>query len=158
VPVSALQSELAGWPIKLLQWFFVLMYLSAVKSKLSASGLDWANGYTLQYFLARDGVRWGSPLAVWLAQFHTFILLCQVGILLFQGTFALAVIFPKLRWLYVPAGLLLHIGIFLTLTAPFFTWMALYAVFIPWSKAVRLIGDHLGASGRLHTTASQDWP
>ena len=48
VPVIALQSEFAGWPIKLLQWFFVLMYLSAVWSKLSVTGLDWANGYTLQ--------------------------------------------------------------------------------------------------------------
>ena len=103
-------------------------------------------------------MRWGNPFAVWLSQFHTFILLCQVGILLFQGTFALAVIFPKLRWLYVPAGLLLHIGIRLTLGPPFYTWIGLYAVFIPWSQAVRWIRDRLRASGRLHMTASQDRP
>lgn len=33
-------SAFAGWPIKMIQWFFVLMYLSAVRSKLFASGLD----------------------------------------------------------------------------------------------------------------------
>jgi hypothetical protein len=154
----AVQSEFAGWPIKLLQWFFVLMYLSAVWSKLSASGLDWANGYTLQYFLARNGLRWGNTLGVWLSQFHTFILLSQIGILLFQATFALAVIFPKLRWIYVPAGLLLHIGIYLTLKAPFFSWIALYAVFIPWSEAVRRILVHLKASGRSPMAVSRDRP
>ena len=139
-------SSFAGWPLKLIQWFFVLMYASAVWSKLSASGLDWANGYTLQYFLARDGLRWDSPLAVWLSQHHILILLSQYGVLLFQATFALAVIFPKLRWIYVPAGLCLHIGIYLTLTAPFFQWIALYAVFIPWSEALQRLrarSDHM---------------
>ena len=104
----------------------------------SAFGLDWANGFTLQYYLARDGLRWDSPLAYWLSQHHVLILLAQYGVLLFQATFALAVIFPKLRWIYVPAGLCLHIGIYVTLTAPFFQWIALYAVFIPWAEALRL--------------------
>jgi hypothetical protein len=137
-------SEFAGWPLKLLQWFFVLMYASAVWSKLSASGLDWANGFTLQYYLARDGLRWDSPLSLWFSQHHSLILLAQYGVLLFQATFALAVIFPKLRWIYVPAGLCLHVGIYLTLTAPFFQWIALYAVFIPWSEALHLVRARLG--------------
>ncbi|MEM7025933.1 MAG: hypothetical protein AAF637_25635 [Pseudomonadota bacterium] len=132
-------SEFAGWPLKLLQWFFVLMYASAVWSKLSASGFDWANGYTLQYVLARDGLRWESPLGYWLSQHHVIVVLAQYGVLVFQATFALAVIFPKLRWIYVPAGLCLHITIYLTLTAPFFQWIVLYAVFIPWLRALELI-------------------
>jgi uncharacterized membrane protein YphA (DoxX/SURF4 family) len=132
-------SEFAAWPIKLIQWFFVLMYASAVWSKLGAGGLDWANGFTLQYYLAREGLRWESPLALWLSHHHIPILLAQYGVLLFQATFALPVIFPKLRWIYVPAGLCLHTGIFLTLKAPFFTWMALYTVFIPWTEVLRLL-------------------
>ncbi|MGH6913013.1 MAG: HTTM domain-containing protein, partial [Geminicoccales bacterium] len=131
-------SEFAAWPIKLLMWFFVLMYASAVWNKLAASGLDWANGYTLQYVLARDGLRWDSPLGYWLSHHHVLVLLTQYAVLLFQATFALAVIFPKLRWIYVPVGLGFHIAIFLTLTAPFFQWIALYAVFIPWAEALRL--------------------
>jgi uncharacterized membrane protein YphA (DoxX/SURF4 family) len=137
-------SAFAGWPIKLLVWFFVLMYASAEWSKLTNGGLDWANGFTLQYYLARDGLRWDSPLAYWLSQHHILILLAQYGVLLFQATFALAVIFPRLRWLYVPAGLCLHIGIYLTLKAPFFQWIALYAVFIPWTEALRLLRARSG--------------
>ncbi|HEX6145037.1 MAG TPA: hypothetical protein VFZ01_20145 [Geminicoccaceae bacterium] len=99
---------LARWPLKLLQWFFALMYISAVASKLSAAGLDWANGFTLQYYLARDGLRWGSELAVLMSRHHDLIMIGQIGVLLFQATFSLAVLFPVLRWVYVPAGLTMH--------------------------------------------------
>ncbi|MGH6920373.1 MAG: hypothetical protein ACREJ0_22030, partial [Geminicoccaceae bacterium] len=54
-----------------------------------------------------------------------------------------AVIFPKLRWFYVPGGLFLHIFIFLTMRAPFFQWIALYAVFIPWSEVLQLLRTRL---------------
>jgi len=138
------RSEFAGWPIKLIQWFFVLMYASAVWSKLSESGLDWANGFTLQWYLARDGLRKDSPFSYWLSQHHVLVLFGQYGVLLFQATFALPVIFRKLRWIYVPAGLFLHTFILITLAAPFFQWIALYAVFIPWSEALRLARGRWG--------------
>lgn len=141
------ESEFAGWPLKLIQWFFVLMYLSAVWHKLSISGLDWANGYTLQYYLARDALRWDNPIGLMLSAHHTIVQLGQYGVLLFQATFALPVIVPKLRWLYVPAGLILHIVIWITLLAPFPQWIALYAVFIPWTAALRRARERV--SGRL---------
>jgi hypothetical protein len=131
------ESEFAGWPIRLLQWFFVLMYMSAVWSKLWEG--DWPNGFTLQYYLIHDGLRWDSPLALWLSQFHTLIWLGQLLVVTFQATFALAVVFPILRWVYVPAGLMLHTFIYLSLKAPFFSWMALYSVFIPWRDALWLV-------------------
>jgi hypothetical protein len=133
------KSEFAGWPIKLIGWFFVLMYLSAVRGKLSHGGLDWANGFTLQYALARDGLRWDSPLALWLSQFHLPVMALQFAVLAFQGTFAVAMIFPKSRWFYVPAGLMFHIGIYLTLRAPFVQWIALYVVFVPWTAALKCL-------------------
>lgn len=139
-------SPFARWPLLVLQWFFVLMYLSAVFMKMSASGHDWMNGFTLQYYLLQDGLRWDSPLALWLAQYHELIVLAQYFVIGFQATFALAVIFPKLRWLYVPAGLALHGGIYLTLTAPFFQWIILYAVFIPWAEAARRVRGWLAGS------------
>jgi hypothetical protein len=131
------KSEFAGWPIKLIGWFFVLMYLSAVRSKLSHAGLDWANGFTLQYALARDGLRWGNPLGLWLSQFHLPVMALQFVVLAFQSTFAVAMIFPKSRWFYVPVGLMFHIGIYLTLKAPFYQWIALYVVFVPWTAALK---------------------
>lgn len=132
-------SSYARWPILTVQWFFVMMYFSAVYSKAINSDFGWANGYTLQYFLIMDGLRWDRPLSLWLAQFHTLVLLSQWAVLAFQATFALAVLFPRMKWIYVPAGLAFHIGILVTLSAPFYQWIALYAVFIPWSDAFALL-------------------
>jgi hypothetical protein len=130
------RSPFAGWPIRLLQCFFPLMYLSAVSCKLTTGGFDWANGYTLQYYLIQDAMRNGSELSLYIAQFHYPILLLQYVILLFQATFFLVVFFPKLRWIFLPIGLCFHIGIYLTLGAPFPQWIALYAIYIPWSTLI----------------------
>jgi hypothetical protein len=137
------QSDFARWPLLLVQWVFVLMYLSAVISKTLNGGGEWGNGFTLQYYLIQDGIRWDRPLALWLAQHHSLILLLQWFVLLFQATFVLAVQFPRLRWIYVPMGLGLHIGIYLTLAAPFFQWIVLYAVFIPWSRLLPLLRERV---------------
>ena len=57
----------------------------------------------------------------------------------FQVTLALAVIFPRLRWIYVPLGLGFHAGNWILLNAPFPEWMALYAVFIPWQRVFTMV-------------------
>jgi Vitamin K-dependent gamma-carboxylase len=142
-------SRFATWPILTLQWIFVLMYLSAVLHKLVFTGTDWLNGFTLQAKLIQDGLRWDSPLALLAAEHHTLVYALQVFTIRFQGTFALAVLFPKLRWIYVPLGLAFHIGILLTLTAPFYEWMALYVIFIPWSQAFHFASRCLGQRGQV---------
>jgi predicted DCC family thiol-disulfide oxidoreductase YuxK len=74
------QSVLAWWPLLLTQWLFALVYFSAALSKLKASGFDWANGYTLQYYLLQDGVRWGSDTGVWLSSQHTLVKFMSVDV------------------------------------------------------------------------------
>ena len=134
-PLSV-RSSFAGWPLKLVRWLFVFFYLSAVYSKLTHAGLDWANGYTLQWYLARAGSADGYSLGVWLAHHHVLVRLGQIGVLLFQASFVVCVIFPRARWVYVPAGLFLHTLIYFTLGAPFFSSISLSTVFVPWSAAV----------------------
>jgi hypothetical protein len=145
------ESAFARWPILTIQWIFVLMYLSAVLSKLVFFGPNWLNGFTLQGYLIRDGIRWDSPLALWVAQHHLLVLALQYMTIWFQATFVLAVIFPKLRWIYVPVGLAFHVGILLTLRADFYQWIALYVVFIPWSQVLQLAARYFAAHGLLTT-------
>ena len=135
---SSTHSPYAYWPILLLQVFFALMYFSAVVWK-HESGLGWANGFTLQAYLVQDGIRHDSSIALWLSQFHYFIYFVQLIVVTFQATFFLIIFFPKLRWIYIPLGLVLHIAILLTLTAPFYQWIALYFGFIPWSNLREII-------------------
>lgn len=132
-------SRFAGWPLRLMQWIVALIYLSAAYSKLR-HGVDWMNGYTLQYYLIQDGLRWDSDLSLWLGTQHVPARLLSWGTVLLEGTFFLAVLFPALRWFYLPSGAAMHIGIQLTMRAPFMRWLALYGAFIPWSDALARIG------------------
>ena len=66
----------------------------------------------------------------------------SVFTMIFEGTFWAAIVVPRTAWLYVSAGIALHLGIFVAQRAPFFTFMALYVVFLPqlredarWLKA-----------------------
>lgn len=133
-------SPYAGWPLRLIQWILALIYLSAAYAKLRDGGLDWANGYTLRYYLVQDGLRWGSDLALWFGSQHLMAQILSWLTLLVEGTFFLAVLFPPLAWFYLPAAAGLHLGIELTLRAPFLPWVALYSAFIPWSRAARKVG------------------
>ena len=134
------EGPMAGWAIRAVQWLFVLIYLSAVLSKLVFNGgLDWLNGYTLQYVLIQDSLRKGTLLGLWFSQYHVLILISQYLVVIFQATFALAVLFPRLLWIYVPLGLGFHIGNIFLLNAPFPQWIALYAVFIPWRQLFQLV-------------------
>ncbi len=132
----------AAWALKFIMAFFALMYLSAVHSKIMRDG-TWLNGFTLQWYLAKDGILHDSPLAVWLSTKHALILTIQYVVYFFQSTFWLAVIFPRLRWFYVPVGLAFHFGIYFTLRAPFFYWIVLYAAFIPWRHVVLMLSERI---------------
>jgi predicted DCC family thiol-disulfide oxidoreductase YuxK/uncharacterized membrane protein YphA (DoxX/SURF4 family) len=135
-------SAFARWPLLLVKWLFVLVYFSAMLSKvLSGGGLAaWTNGYTLQYYLMQDGLRWGSDLGVWLSHHTALVSLLSWMTLLFEGTFALAVLFPALAWIYIPFGAAFHTGIYLIQRAPFFSFIALYAVFVPWAALAERLG------------------
>ncbi len=136
---TSTHSEYAYWPIFVCKVFLALMYLSAIFNKLTVSGIGWANGYTLQSIMAMDGLRWGSELSIWFSQQHVLLLLGQIVVVVFQSTFWLVLFFPRLGWIYYPLGLGFHILIFVTLKAPFFHWMLLYFLFIPYSNVYRAI-------------------
>jgi hypothetical protein len=99
------------------------------------------NGYTLQYYLIRDGLRWESPLGVWLGSHHSFALVGSWFAIFFEATFFLVILFPVLALFYVPAGIGFHALIYLTQRAPFFGYMVLYAALVPWAAGVRYLAE-----------------
>lgn len=135
--LTAESSLFARWPLLTVRWLFALVYLSAATSKLATSGLDWVNGYTLQFFMLRDGVRWDSQIGIWLGQHYPLALVASWVTVLFETTFVLVLLVPALALVYLPIGVGLHTGIYLTQRAPFFQFVTLYSVFVPWSGAVR---------------------
>lgn len=124
----------ASWPLLLIMWILGLIYLSAANAKAVVGGLDWLKGDTLQWYLIRDGLRWDAPLGVWIGQFHPVALLLTWVTMWFEWTFFLVALMPRVRWFYVLAGIALHGGIYVTMKAPFFTFIVLYAVCVPWAS------------------------
>jgi hypothetical protein len=139
-------SIFAAWPLLLVQNLFGLVYLDAALRKLYAGGLDWLNGYTLQYYLYSDASRRGSAFGLWLAQQHTLACVLSWISILWEGTFFLVLIFPRLVWLYLPLGIALHVGMALAGVAWFTQFIALYAAFIPllWKYGGRAVAVKLG--------------
>lgn len=59
--------------------------------------------------------------------------LCVVGAALtvvVEVFFFVAVFVEASRKYILPAGVALHVGIYVTMAAPFFTWIAMYVVFL----------------------------
>jgi len=136
------KSYLAKWSLLLIQWLLVLSYTSSFISKITRGGFEWANGFTLQYVLIQDGLRWNSDLALWLGQHHTLCWLLQWATLFFQGTFFLVMFIPMAAWIYLPIGITFHTVIYVTMTAPFFEWVTLYVAFIPWERFIRWVSQN----------------
>ena len=132
----------ARWSLLLIQWIFAITYFDAAISKLTSGAslisLDWMNGYTLQAYLLKPG-KPGFHLGNWLGQNHRLALISSWIAILFEGTFPVVLIFRKLVWIYIPLGILLHTGIFLTMGLPFLMLMATYVVFIPWSSVIKTL-------------------
>jgi len=124
------ESEMAGWPLRLIQWCLALAYFSAGISKLINGGLAWFNGYTLARMIGEDAVERGSALGVWFAtQIPLLIVLAMLTVAI-ELTFFLGVLFPILTPLYVFLGTGMHVGIYVLQRAPFPQLVALYVVFI----------------------------
>jgi hypothetical protein len=144
-------SAMARWPVLAMRWVVALVYLSAAIHKLSLGGLDWMNGYTLQYYLLYHGLERGNDVAVWLSRNHELVWLMSWSTIIFEGTFFLVLVWPTLAWLYLPVGIGLHVGIAATSIAdPFLIYLPVYAAFVPWHTMWRETRTSI-AGGQFHS-------
>ena len=119
----------ARWPMRMVQWLLVIIYLSAALWKITRGRVEWLNGYTMQYYLLVDGSAHQVPLAVALAHAHWIGVATAVVTLAFELTFVMCLFFPRTTPVYLATGVGLHSGIWLLMRAPFFQLLALYAAF-----------------------------
>jgi len=152
------ESRFARWPLLLVQWMFALIYLSAAFHKLSWSGLDWMNGWTLQYYMLQDALRWGSDsagtgagyaaapgLGVWIGQHHGMMRIASWLSILFESTFWIVPLVPGLALVYLPIGVGFHATIYVLQRVSFFSFVWLYSVFVPWRDVLGKVGCWLAA-------------
>jgi hypothetical protein len=130
------QSSFAAWPRKVLLCLFSLIYLSAAYYKWITGGWAWLNGYTLQFYLLQDGLRWNAELGPWLAGHHGLAVIMSWVCVLFEAGFFLVLFFPRLLWVALPLGFGMHVGIKLLMNASFWEYQIFYLALIPWAAAL----------------------
>jgi hypothetical protein len=126
------------WPIRLMQCQVSLIYLATVHAKLS--GNSWPDGTAVSYALRLEDMLLlpvpdfikTNALLMNAATWGTLILELAIGIL----------VWTRLRPWVLAAGVVMHLGIMVTMAVGFFTpaMFVLYLVFIPPETTKRLVG------------------
>lgn len=129
--------DTAAWALRLIQCLLGLGYFSAGSAKLLDGGLYWMNGATLQQIVLTDYIRFGMPAGLWLIRSFWLCVAGAAVTIAVETFFFVAVFVKRARWYLLPAGMALHLGIYFTMAAPFFTWMVLYVVFIDFEALRR---------------------
>ena len=141
--------RVSPWALRLVQVQVSVMYLVAAASKLA--GAHWRDGTAVSYPLRipamtrvhLPGDVTASPLAAHVLTWGVLGTELAIGLLVWSR---------RARPWVLAAGVLLHLGIELTLRVGFFSWIVLacYVAFVQPERAERLVR---GLSGRLHLHA-----
>lgn len=141
------RAPLAALPLRVTQISAALAYFFSGASKLAIGGPDWANGYTLQGILLEFEAPWTELFVHDL----TLLRLMSLGLLFVQASFPLVFLAERLRWFYVPMGVLFHLLAWKTMdTGPFLTLWFTLAAFVHLERIPAFLGARL-RSGRLVT-------
>jgi hypothetical protein len=154
---STQQSALAMWPLKFLHVLLSITYFSTGVTKLLAGGLQWINGYTLQFAIFKNAIRRAAypEFGLWMAHQHTLCILVSIGTILFETFFFVSLFLPRVAPLFFAGGILFHLMLWLTSGHPFFEHMLLNATLLICYDPVRFnaIWDWITRLLRLRSAA-----
>jgi Vitamin K-dependent gamma-carboxylase len=125
-----------AWPLVLIKVAIAFSYCLSGVEKCLLSGRDWLLADTV-----RRHVQLLDPGGILpIGQLPDFLLvLGSVLIVCFQLTFPLILLFPRLRWAYLPMGISFHAGTFFAIRVGtlFHPWVAMYIFFIDVESLIR---------------------
>ena len=78
----------------------------------------------------RNRVRYSMPAGLWLIQNFWLCVAAAAATIVVETFFFVAVFLPASRKYVLASGVWMHTGIYVTMAAPFFTWMTMYGVFV----------------------------
>ena len=178
-----LGAPLPVWPVRLLLVVMALVYFAAGYAKLRETGLEWANGNTLQayitdpqpapYLLAdpdtgadafRDGVGLESflyssgrpsPVARVIAGSDLLMALCAATSLFWELTFPIVIVVRRLLPWYLLVGLAFHVIVSISFGLhSFYAFALCYVVFLDWPRTIEWTRHALGSVHPAPTRAS----
>ena len=124
-----------GWPIRTMMITIALAYFFAGIQKWRYSGLPWVTSDNLRWVLysSSDSHKYPNDLALFIADRPLLAHLFAAGALLLETLFPLVLFVPRLRWLFIPGAIAMHVGIRLATGLDYSTqWLTLLVVFVNW--------------------------
>jgi hypothetical protein len=153
---SAAQPRLTGtaygWPIRTAMIVVALAYLLVGFQKLRYSGLDWITTDNLRWVLYASSDVQSEPnqLALSVADRAWLAHLLAAGTIAIEIGFVFCLPFARLRWLFVPGVLGLHLGIGLTMGLDYSAQaLTVVMVFVNWVVVIESIRATVVASRRI---------
>lgn len=143
-----------GWPVRTAMIVVGFAYLFAGLQKLRYSGPDWFLTDNLRYILwsSSDGRGDANGLALFVADRDALAHVLAFLTLAVEVGFIMCLPFRRLRWLFVPAVVGLHSGIWLAMGLNYFPQAAaVLIVFVNWPwllDRAPLIGPRAAPAGR----------
>jgi hypothetical protein len=131
--------ERYGWPIRTAMIAIALAYFFVGFQKWRNSGLPWVTSDNLRWILyaSSDGRSPPNGLALFIADRPLLGHVFAAGALLLETCFPLVLFVPRLRWLFLPGVVAMHVGIRLAIGLDYSAqWLTLLIVFINWPVVV----------------------
>jgi hypothetical protein len=138
-PHPTSSSERYGWPIRTAMIAIALAYFFVGFQKWRYSGLSWVTGDNLRWILyaSSDGQAHPNGLALFVADRPLLAHVFAAGSLLLETLFPLVLFIPRLRWLFIPGVVAMHVGIRLAIGLDYSAqWLTVLIVFVNWPVVV----------------------
>ena len=125
-------SKVAAWAWRLMQLSIVFTYFQAGLEKLLIGGFGWASAHSFRSYLYLHP----TSLGTWVASSNFWCTVLPLAAMLFQLGFVSIIFYPRLKRLFLPAGILFHLGTFMLFGIGWYysPWMLVYLFFIEWKK------------------------
>ena len=124
------------WPFALIQLLFAFSYFFPTLAKLRFSGPGWYTAENIRYYLLGNFTVTEKGLAAVLAARPLFCAAVAAGTLLLEALSPLVVLSSRFALAFVPAALVFHLGIALTI-GYFFPSLPLLLLLLPWDALGR---------------------
>jgi len=150
------QSVLYGWPVRLAMLLVAGTYCLTGLHKLQYSGIAWA-GDNLRWVLytASDSQN-GNGLSLFVANHPLLAHLFAAGTLVLEVGFPIVLLWPAMRWLFVPGVVSLHAGIYATMRLNYVAMAAtVVIVYVHWPSVVAWVQRRRQARGRLRAAPAR---
>jgi hypothetical protein len=133
---ATLRGEAYGWPLRTAMIVIALAYFLVGMQKLRYSGVEWFASDNLRWVLYASSDAAASPnrLALFVADHAWLTHLLAAGTVALEVGFPLCLFFPRLRWVFVPGVVSLHLGIYLAMGLDYSAQaLSVLIVFVDWS-------------------------